>query len=90
MKREDVYKLIDGERDYQDTQWPEQAAEDSDARALSIGEDILLMEEYIANARTSWSVERRPETGALDIIRKIAGIVVRCMENHGAPARKLI
>jgi hypothetical protein len=83
--REAVYAAIDGEREYQDRVWGNGPSLDS--RPLSIGEDILLIEEYVARARDSWSREARPELGALHMIRKIAGIAVRCMENHGAPLR---
>jgi hypothetical protein len=81
-----VYEAVDSERNYQDKMWSENAP--ADPRALSIGEDILLIEEYCAKARLAWSKEMRPELTALEEIRKIAGIAVRCMENHGAPKRK--
>lgn len=83
--RQEVFAAIDGERAYQDGQWPENAP--SDPRPLSIGEYILLIEEYCAKARLEWSRARRPEIEALHQIRKIAGIAVRCMENHGAPTQ---
>jgi len=93
IERARVYEVIDGEREYQDRVWREnnpsspETALDGTARPLSIGEDILLIEEYIAKARALWSCEKRPELGALNILRKIAGIAVRCMETHGAPPR---
>ena len=85
IPRKEVYAAIDGEREYQDGTWSESSY--VDPRPLSIGEDILLMEEYLAKARLAWSQERRPEINALHNIRKIAGIATRCMENHGAPKR---
>ena len=94
ITRAEVYTAIDTERAYQDRVWEHNnpanplPAGDGVARSLSIGEDILLMEEYLAKARLQWTIEKRPEVGALDIIRKIAGIAVRCMETHGAPHRK--
>lgn len=83
--RSEVYAAIDGERDYQDKVWAESSY--VDPRPLSIGEDLLLMEEYLAKARLAWTIERRPEIDALNNIRKIAGIATRSMENHGAPKR---
>lgn len=83
--REDVYKAIDTERDYQNQIWSESGANDDGK--LTIGEQILLIEEYASKARASWSQEKHPEIGALNIIRKIAGIAVHCMEDHGAPLR---
>jgi hypothetical protein len=32
-------------------------------------------------------MEKQPEMKALDIVRKVAGIAVNCMEHHGAPER---
>jgi hypothetical protein len=83
MNRADVYKLIDGERAYQDAQWPENEG----PQPLTIGEEILLIEEYLARARAQWAGERRPEMQAMSVLRKIAGIAVRAMENHGASSR---
>lgn len=89
--RNEVYAAIDTERDYQDRVWaennPVNPTHPTDPRPLSIGEDILLMEEYLSRARTKWTGALRPELEALDIVRKVAGIAVRCMEAHGAPRR---
>lgn len=78
--REDVYAAIDSERVYQDAQWPQ-------GNPLTIGESLLLIEQYTAKACVVWTVESPPETETLNVVRKIAGIAVRCMENHGAPKR---
>lgn len=85
--REAIYDVIDGERDYQNARWPDQnnAAQPN---PLTIGESILLIEEYAARARALWSGETKPEHGALDIMRKLAGIAVHCMEEHGAIPRE--
>lgn len=80
--REEAYRAIDSERDYQDKMWFETGS--SGHGLLSIGEEILLIEEYAAKAREAWSKERYPEKTALDIVRKIAGIAVHCMEDHGS------
>lgn len=83
MKREDVYKLIDGERAYQDKQWPT-----SSLPTMSIGEEVLLLEQYIFTARGTWSLEVPPEVKTLEMIRKIAAIAVRTMEHHDTAPRK--
>jgi hypothetical protein len=82
--RESVYKLIDGERAYQEEMWDNM---DVHANELSVGDFILLVEEYAARARKEWSGHKYPEQPALEHMRKIAGIAVRCMETHGAPPR---
>lgn len=81
MKRESVYKLIDGERAYQVEQWgsPEHKHE--------VGAWLTLLRAYLYKADIAWT-ENRGDEAALDIIRKIAGIAVACMEQHGAPHRK--
>jgi hypothetical protein len=83
MKREDVYKLIDGEREYQNNLWPSH----EEAPQLTIGEFVLMLEEYANQARKEWIVEKRPEQKTMAVIRKIGGIAVRAMEIHGAPPR---
>ena len=80
VTREKVYKVIDTEREYQNETWPE-------GDNQTIGDFILLIEEYASQARNYWSKEHPPEINALNSIRKIAGIAVRCMECHGAIPR---
>jgi hypothetical protein len=84
--RANVYSAIDTERDYQDRIWKDQN-NPNNPNPLTIGEFILLLEEYTTQARQAWSKEQKPELKALDTVRKIAGIAVNCMENHGAPLR---
>lgn len=84
--RQNVYAAIDSERDYQDSKWPQDGSPGF-PNPLSIGEQILLAEEYLHQARLAWTQEKRPEMKALNIIRKVAGICVNCMEQHGAPHR---
>lgn len=87
MSRKEVYKRIDEERNYQDS-FIDDMVETPDGMSMAVGEEILLIEEYIAKARTEWTNDfTQPEVSALHMIRKIAGICVRCMENHGAPKR---
>jgi hypothetical protein len=85
MDRADVYKLIDGERDYQEGLWGSAVVH---ANELSVGDFVLMVEEYAARARKEWVGQPYPEVKALDHMRKIAGIAVRCMEIHGAPPRQ--
>ena len=82
-----VYQAIDSERDYQDRLWPQDGSTGF-PNPLTIGEQILLAEAYIAQARLVWAKEKKPEMLALNIIRKVAGICVNCMEQHGAPFRE--
>jgi hypothetical protein len=85
--KEEVIAAIDSELAYQDFVWPESGPNGDGV--LSIGERILLIEEYAAKARAAWSTESAPEMGALDIMRKITTIGFRCMAEHGAVNRKV-
>ena len=82
--REEVYAAIDGERNYQDETWPEPES----STHLSLGEEILLIREYVERAQREWTGLPGNPPEALAMVRKIAGIAVRCLENHGAPERR--
>lgn len=86
--RDEVFQAINTERSYQEMQWPGRDIPGHDNQ-LTIGEFILLIEEYAAKARLEWSQESKPEMNALNTMRKIGGIAVNCMEQHGAPKREL-
>jgi hypothetical protein len=85
--RKEVYDAIDTERDYQDKGLGN--AETDRPGILPVGEGILLLEEYANKARVAWSGPHpsgREE--ALRIIRKVAAIAVRTLEDHGVEKRK--
>ena len=77
--REAVYSAIDSERDYQ-----EQLARNDvvDQRPL---EQLALVEHVIIQAKADWY--NKPGSFDMNYFRKIAGIAVRAMEQHGAPYR---
>lgn len=85
-KRAEVYSAIDTERAYQDRQWPDPELHGA-PNPLTIGEHILLAEEYLRLTRAEWIREPKPEIRSLHFVRKVAGIMTRCMEQHGAPKR---
>lgn len=79
--RSEVYDAIDTERLYQGRKNP---------KTLSIGEEIALALKYTHNALDEWSSDfNPPETDALAMLRKVAGICVRCLEHHGVEQRTL-
>lgn len=82
MKREEVYRLIDGERDYQNKVWV-------DSGANEVGSHCALIERYARKGLDAWTDNKGDEAG-LDVIRKIAALCVRAMEQHGAPVRKVV
>ena len=82
MKRMDVYKLIDSERDYQDM------IEDTlhFTKTKTTGEWIVLINHYTTEMNKEWS-KNKGDDEALEVMRKIAGIAVHCMEQHDTRPR---
>lgn len=85
MERTDVYKLIDGERDYQD----KVQGNKYDLKAHPVAAEILMMQQYANDAANAWTHNKGDDI-ALAMIRKVAALGIRCMEHHGAPAREAI
>ena len=83
--RAEVYAVLDGERDHQDAGPADYIAP---ASALSVGDEILLMEQYLSQARAAWARSGAPETAALEEIRKVTAMGVRCMQTNGAIPRR--
>lgn len=75
MDREDVYKIIDNERTFQETKWRNRPT-------LPVADELLIMRNYINKAMDSYvgAVGKRI---AIDQIRKVIATGVRCLENHG-------
>ena len=82
MNRADVYKLLDGERNYQDNL----PGTRTDYKDRTVGDYITMLHHYMNKLDEAWTMNPGDEQ-ALDVIRKIGGIAVHCMEDHGAPAR---
>lgn len=88
--RAEVYNAIDSERDYQTRVWRENAGLSPTEPVRTVAEELLMLEDYVARARTAWTNAPRETEVAIttDILRKCAGICVRALENHGAPERQ--
>jgi hypothetical protein len=84
MDRAEVYKLIDGEREYQDSLGPDR----TDGRKQSVEGFATMLSHYQGKLVDAW-VLHPGDDDALDVMRKIAAITVHCMEIHGAPPRLL-
>lgn len=83
MNREDVYKLIDGERDYQDSKPPRP---EGDA-LTSVAAWLIYIETQLADAKSNIYFLDVP--GALEHVRKIAALAVACMEYNKTLPRKV-
>ena len=84
FSQDEIFQAIITERAYQkrdlvDKGWRHKGTP-------SVEAEILLIEEYTQKLRTAWVIGKGNEQ-ALDVMRKIAGIIVRCGENHGLPPR---
>ena len=91
-KRKAAYKAIDSERDYQDTVWcieTPSSVDPSKPNPLTVGEFLLLIEDIAAQARRVWYTDKKPNEATLEFMRKIGGVAVNCMEQHGAPEREV-
>jgi len=78
-----IYGVIDGERDYQGRLGADRTA----GKPHEVGAYLLMLSEYVDKAQEAWT-GRAGDEGALDVLRKVAGIAVRCMEVHGVAARE--
>lgn len=85
VSRQDVYAVIDGERDYQDKQ-KGNALRHANQPPMTPGELILCMEKCLSDAREAWY---KPDggTGCLEHVRKVTALGVQTMERWGAPSR---
>ena len=85
--RNEVYAAVDSEREYQEyVVEPSLAGQDQGLTEHTIGDELVLMKVYLDRAMSAAASRPTKET-ALDFVRKIVGVGVRCMENHGAPPR---
>lgn len=84
MNRNRVYQLIDSERAYQD----KLPSTRTDGQPRTVGDYLTMFQYYLDKAAEAW-VMNPGDQSALDVVRKLAGIAVHCMEDHGAPPRAL-
>lgn len=87
MERKDVYKLIDGERDYQQRRWGQAP---SGGIHTQPEEWIVFIEDYLTEAKHILAREASPECDvkAMAILRKVAAMCVSAMEVIDTPARE--
>lgn len=87
MERNEVYKLIDGERDYQQSLWNEDTTESKGLHTPT--EWLVYMQDYLTEAIHVAS--RNPDPHASDMvmnnIRKITAMGVAAMEQNKTQPR---
>ena len=89
INREHVYAAIDSERDYQDHLKKDRTSNPTDGtRSIdhTVGDFVTMMQHYQTQLVKAWTANPGDQE-ALNVIRKIGGIAVNCMEQHGAPHR---
>jgi len=82
--REEVYRVIDGERDYQEN-LPSNRSENA-KRIRMVSEYLTMLDHYVRHAQDAWTTRAGIEV-PLEDMRKIGALAVRCMEEWGAPPR---
>jgi hypothetical protein len=86
MERTEIYKRLNGERDYQDAKWGSRRQMDGTPdEEKPVAEWINYMEYHIAKAKER--VYHLDTEGATAEIRKVTALGVRAMEIHGCPER---
>jgi len=80
MERTEVYKLIDGERDYQNKLWNSDTTISQGQH--SVAEWLVYMQDYLSQAMNVCTRHADPyaRDEAMKIVRKIAGMCVCAME----------
>ena len=88
MKREDVYKLIDGEREYQDKRWNSETT--ASGGIHSPEEWTMYMLQYLLEGQYILSHEnvQTAYPKAMEIIRKVTAMGVCAMEQIDTTPRK--
>jgi hypothetical protein len=78
--RQEVYAAVDSERAYQD-----QLARNTEQHQSPL-EFIAVIEHIIHDMKEKYY--DKPGAADINFMRKIAGVAVRAMEDHGAPRRE--
>jgi len=90
MKRKNVYKAVDSERDYQ-TKMTEATNRPDMISEFNISTALLAMDVTMTEAKRTWYHDN-PEDKyqkTMDLLRKIAGMAVQMGEKYGMPNRKM-
>jgi len=83
MERKEIYSILDGERDFQDSKW---GGKQND-NYHEVESWVLYMQHYLTKAINRVSTEKGTQ-GGLDELRKVVALGIACFEVHGVPERK--
>jgi hypothetical protein len=88
LNRKQVYHCIDTERDYQDLMWSnELRVDDVSDEEKSVSEWVNYCEYHLNKAKVE--IYHLHKDNALEELRKVAALAVRCMEIHGCKEREI-
>ena len=80
-----AFEAVKSERAYQNALGNDRV--ETQEKPLSVGEELVILDTYLRRAQDAYTSNPGCEP-ALNEVRKVAAIAMRCMENHGAPLRK--
>lgn len=90
MTRDDVFKAINTERDYQQRRWGHRQANGVFVEHVHTTHAyVLFMQDYLEEARKILSRNEEPQCWeeVLGTLRKVVTLGVACFEQHGVPSR---
>jgi len=85
MNRKEVYRVVDEERDFQDS-YVKVKGYKGNTQPESVTAEMVIMKTYLDKAFTEWT-HNKGDAKSLIELRKVVTIGVRCFENHGVPSR---
>lgn len=84
--KDGVFAVIVDERNHQDKKWGT-----IEEHPHEVGSWLTILDQLVEDAKRAY-MSQRGDAGALDEIRKVVGVGVACMEQHGVvhrcPARE--
>lgn len=89
MKREEVYKAIDTEREYQERETLNPDRKDM-IEDFDMAHTLMCIDRFLAKAKENWykeTPENKYET-VMPYLRNICGVSVKMGEKYGMPERK--
>lgn len=87
MKREEVFDIVSGERDFQNLMVAHPSRPDV-IEDFHIGDGLTAINYNLRKAEEAWYKGAVPHTEAMDYLRKVAGIIVQLGERYGIPERE--
>ncbi len=86
MDRLEIYKVIDGERNYQNSMIIDPDRPDM-IEDLHLGDTLTAIQFNLDKARQEWYIGSVPHEKSMQYLRKIAGLIVQIAEKNGLPKR---